>query len=553
MQSRTDNNAITFLMDEEFFQELHRQLSRILLSKPHAKTYVAIAMWSCDIHTQLPAVQVQDHQQTRQIAQRTLQDVLTALDAAGHRAYIILWEGSSVKGVTGFEQGAENRAVRQFAESLPNKNVHVYLESYKSTVSLGISVLSVGTSAFGFGASNHQKVVICAHQGKLTAILGGFNLSDEYSSPPDHGHAANYWHDTAVLLRGPAAADVQDEWLRRWNKQATGKNPLPPVSLGAQKVQVPTSKITIATTNSEQTTRENDIRDLMVHHIKEAKRYVYLENYALTDPAIVQALWQALSTNRRLLVVILINHPRSELFWAHTYWSYLHYYTFVHLSLARASSITVKSPEAQSDVNSYRFYAHSGSQTLTDDEVEFLEPEDSFCYWRERGGQRKLWRCHFDNITDLHAPTVLYGPRTAHTHTSSKGVRFRRWPYPHSKLALFDDSVAAIGSANWTYRSMEYDGEISAFIRSSSEVPAIRKKLLRHWWQNRLPDGDWSQMLNGWRIRAQDDNEELREAPDTRLNRLHCYIMPLKFGDFMHPSSTTFKFKTMMDATWKWY
>jgi phosphatidylserine/phosphatidylglycerophosphate/cardiolipin synthase-like enzyme len=97
----------------------------------------------------------------------------------------------------------------------------------------------------------------------------------------------------------------------------------------------------------------------------------------------------------------------------------------------------------------------------------------------------------------------MYGPRTT---TAFNGAP--QWPYPHSKLALFDDRYALVGSSNWTYRSMEYDGEITTMI---------------------------------------DDGDKVAQIPANR-----CFLVP-RPRDFVRPDAPTLKTKATMDAMWTWF
>lgn len=64
---------------------------------------------------------------------------------------------------------------------------------------------------------NHQKVVLADG----TAMLGGFNISDEYFAPPEE----NGWNDLAVTLQG-SAVDQLSRWfdeLERWSADPKAK------------------------------------------------------------------------------------------------------------------------------------------------------------------------------------------------------------------------------------------------------------------------------------------------------------------------------------------
>ena len=69
---------------------------------------------------------------------------------------------------------------------------------------------------------DHRKImVVDGHIG----FVGGINLSHTYENPPsagvppdgDTGHA--YWRDTAMEIRGPAAAELQKLFFDTWHKQ----------------------------------------------------------------------------------------------------------------------------------------------------------------------------------------------------------------------------------------------------------------------------------------------------------------------------------------------
>lgn len=475
MRQLSTNNEVKFLLDKEFIKEVHSKLIDIEKSHPSRDTFVSIGMWSADLKTQLPKL---GNQPTR-----TLEDALLALNQKKHHVRVILWAGSTVSGLTGYK---ERQKALSFQEWAADKDyLSVYLESYKSALSLknglviggvvglgcnwvvndsnlsklaGAVTTSVasGTSAFGWGASVHQKILVFSEKGKLTSIVGGFNLGNEYMCEPNHSLQDEYWHDTAVKITGQAAAGVYNEWIRRWNKQG-GDSTINKVRTLLQTTRG-RSAITIATTNSELSKRENDIREMMVDQIANARTSIYIENYAFTDPALVEALEKRLKKGN-ISVIVMINHPKNELFEANTTWSYFH--ADVHKKLKEANGGT----------------------------------------------------------------GVMYGARTAYTRTNSKNVTYKCWPYPHSKLAIFDNETLVIGTANWTYRSMEYDGEISAFISDKSLVPQISKRLLSHWYQTKDGNGPNDIDMSEW--------VRLAKASDTNAqDPIGCRIEKLVDADF---------------------
>jgi len=58
---------------------------------------------------------------------------------------------------------------------------------------------------------NHQKIAVADER---VAMLGGFNVSDEYFAPPDH----NGWHDLGFTVEGSLVGHVVDWYdrLQRW-------------------------------------------------------------------------------------------------------------------------------------------------------------------------------------------------------------------------------------------------------------------------------------------------------------------------------------------------
>src|SRR5262249_52484718 len=70
----------------------------------------------------------------------------------------------------------------------------------------------------------------------------------------------------------------------------------------------------------------------------------------------------------------------------------------------------------------------------------------------------------------------------ANTHKLIPGYNNHfRLIYVHSKLALIDDAIAFVGSANFTTRSMLYDGELSLQLNDAATVTAIRNRVFPHW------------------------------------------------------------------------
>lgn len=542
MRQQTQHNRVTFLLDEEFFEELHRQLIQVRDAPgPDAHNYVLIAMWLCKLRTALPAVSVHgvNHAASR------LDTILAQIAAAGRQVKFVLWNGSNpvveplrsllwlgVKiatlnyvneplgaGFLRFGGGAKVFAdeVRMWCNN--RANAEMYMESYR-------------TGYLTFGTSNHQKFIVTSVQNRLSALVGGFNLNEKYSAQPDHAAANQAWHDTAVLLEGPAAFVIQEEWRRRWNKQHwfTGDAPLPATAPAQVR---PTNirgrdyfsrKVTIATTNGEASPAEKHIRTLAIERIQAAQDYIYFENYAFTDPALITALAQKMVQAPNVKVMVVIHHPASPLYSTDTLWSYLQYYTFIKLALTRCTQIDA--------------VTNAGAQVI----LPAHNPQivESKMGWKLRwlnGVQRE---CPVTNITAIACPNFMYAPRT--TRLGPLPQQLPQWPYPHSKLSLFDDSFAMVGSSNWTYRSMEYDGEITAMIEAPGPATAIRTKLFEHWEAGLTVDN----------FSARSTQNAVNFAANN-IAANHCFMVPLSYGDFVKPDQATLVTKGTMDTMWTWF
>lgn len=539
MREETMGNDVTLLLDEEFFQELHRQLTRIKGIKKEPgddRTYVRIGMWLFKQTSLLPAVQVDvDGVQIDQAARR-VDEAIEEIANVGHRVQIVVWKGANlffeiphhlvnaVHWVTsavvdkdfrldpGFARKIGGSRVfgdklSRWAEKKPN--VDVYLEPYNVR----------RAKTLGYGFSNHQKFCVFSHRGKLEAIVGGFNINDTYSAKPDHSLPNERWHDTAVKIVGPAARTVENEWLRRWNKQFWfhPEPELPAIapSFFAIATKSNLSKITIATTNAESPRRaaEYDIRDLLVERIKEANNYIFLENYALTDPTLISELSRRATEVSDLKIIVLVTHTRNPFYRTDKDWAAMEWYAYVHLAIPRFKTVKIVKNTETID--------------LKKGDDSFVSVNASTFTWRNSGNVES---CALREIADLHVDVpVMYGPITTDsnggTGPPSVAEKKPQWPYVHSKLALIDDKYAFIGSSNWTSRSMIYDGEISAMIENTDVVGSMRERLFSHWEEGLTPEN--------WATQATSNKKNAKN-----LKKDKCYIMPLQFSDFVHPDKT---------------
>jgi phosphatidylserine/phosphatidylglycerophosphate/cardiolipin synthase-like enzyme len=138
---------------------------------------------------------------------------------------------------------------------------------------------------------HHEKTVIVDGE---VAFVGGIDMSDYAGDRFDTSeHPARRrlgWHDVGTRVRGPAVIDVHDHFALRW-RELTGEQlerPGPLAAAGEHTVQVVR---TIAEGMYDAVpSGEFRILESYVRAIREARRFVYLENQFLWAPEIVDLL-----------------------------------------------------------------------------------------------------------------------------------------------------------------------------------------------------------------------------------------------------------------------
>ncbi|PTL81865.1 hypothetical protein DAT35_21810 [Vitiosangium sp. GDMCC 1.1324] len=465
-----------------------------------------MAFWAASPNLRLNALAPMPH--------TTLEQRLLAVGNAGHDVKVILWDPGLIEQWAHPEMGAGHHAAsdafRTALDGKANGNISVYLERVNRYVP---------------GASNHQKIVITSVNGQRRVLVGGLNLDDWYWDTPAHpGGMGGYGgsiHDTAIHVEGPATDAVEQEWVRRWERSGlplrrnTAVQALRP-PIGGHSVNV-----TIATTNAEGWWRKADIQSLLCERIAAANQYIYLENYAITDPTIVAAIATRLSQPAPPRVILLVPFPQGGVY------SYLHYITYAKLAFQSCTSVVVPGPQESLLPVSTRTISRAGSSlwqlSQSYNAWSTLRSISSTFYNQWMENDRIQWRdaltpgagtqsCRLLDIIGFNGGIRMYSPLRVAAGGSSA-------LYIHSKLALIDDEVAVIGSANFNYRSMVYDGEIAAFIRNPTRVQQIRNALFAHW--NMGAPAAWDGTAQANRVAL--GNHTL--APGTR-------VIPLDIGDF---------------------
>ncbi len=182
------------------------------------------------------------------------------------------------------KQGVEIRVMYDGTNTV-NKLPHNYCRKLKK---MGISCKIFSPMhpfvSTHYNNRDHRKIIVI--DGK-TAFTGGINLSDEYMNLI---HPYGYWKDTAVMLRGQAAAGFSLMFLQMWN--AMEKNPSYQPYLPKMKETGLAEGFVIPFADTP-TDQERVGKTVYMNMINQAKRYVYIMTpYLILDGEMITALCQ---------------------------------------------------------------------------------------------------------------------------------------------------------------------------------------------------------------------------------------------------------------------
>jgi phosphatidylserine/phosphatidylglycerophosphate/cardiolipin synthase-like enzyme len=156
---------------------------------------------------------------------------------------------------------------------------------------------------------HHEKIVVIDGE---VAFVGGIDMTDLAGDRFDvRDHPARRrlgWHDVTTRIRGPAVRDVADHFDLRW-EELTGEQleqqPAPPPA-GQARTQV----VRTIADGMYRRVPHGDFRILesYVRAIRQAQRFIYLENQFLWSPEIVALLADKLRSppTERFRIVILL-------------------------------------------------------------------------------------------------------------------------------------------------------------------------------------------------------------------------------------------------------
>jgi phosphatidylserine/phosphatidylglycerophosphate/cardiolipin synthase-like enzyme len=621
-------NEVTFLLDgEEFFAALFDEIKnmRALLKKlketvgmPPPNTYARLAFWGFRAGSK----ELEDAARGMKLPLTSISvgdklvDELASLMEFGCQAEVILWHPLSLENLLPttkeIAEFHKNTAGKLLEKSKKMKDVRyrtgsarVFLEHYEGWL----------------GTSNHQKFAIFSFNGLRTAFVAGFNISPEYIDTIGHDYDVSgknpqsRWHDTAIRLRGPAAVAVEKEWLRRWSRAIAlqgSKNPgsnkhiysldgiraantayndtpqkmygpggvkkeelgvnrkeLPRLQAHPGKVSLSAHKgvnVKIVVNRTEKTTRVSQIKDELLALIDRAKRYIYLENYALTDPDLVRALYTRKQKQRSLQIFVVTVPGDCELDgtpkkkegkdggkngsggWGENELSYLTRRSWLQLAL--------RLPEMKGQKLWYRKKAGKGEQLIEVTRWEGITDaaprggattsvvstvknrwlqDDRLVIHLPHGKKKKI---SFADIDRLYLPEkggIYFYTPVRFTTWRAERVPIFRTVYVHSKLAIIDDRYVIVGSCNWTYRSLNYDGEMSACCANENLAKTVYRRLVEHYNYGKAPTPKLlhkhviEENLNKV-VKARTDKKVLAKV---RERKKKLMLMPIEHPDFL--------------------
>lgn len=285
---------------------------------------------------------------------------------------------------------------------------------------------------FHFG-SQHQKVLCVMGEQGLISFCGGIDFNPDRINS---GSGGNPLHDVHCRIRGPAAADVLQTFVQRWNDHPEGNllnRPRPngkgalivmnqaQASAGPHIVQIGRTFGRVNPPYGFARNGETTAREVICQAIRNAKRFIYTEDqYFVGNPEVEAALIAVLRNGIRHLTILL------------THW--------------RLSDLPLIQRHRHEFID--RLY-DAGSDKVR---VYALQPGPDDADFRDG--------------------------RVSHT-------------YVHAKIWIVDDEFAVIGSLNTNRRCWSHDSEIAAGIYDTSNERILTYRLA-HWLRINL----WQEHLN---------------------------------------------------------
>ncbi|MEM7508273.1 MAG: phospholipase D family protein [Pseudomonadota bacterium] len=341
----------------------------------------------------------------------------------------------------------------------------------------------------------HQKLAVADGE---HAVIGGLDVDERRYDNLNHSRPAEEtWHDASVLVEGPVADDIARHFAEQWNHHrarasealdlygAYRPDHAEPLPLPPAPCDVPAAKTDLASANDPHLqmlrtlsfrSREPGsslfprpaIRELLSAHlnlIRRARRLIYIETQFFRSRRIARALARAARANPDLGLILIL-------------------------------------PTAPEDI------AFKGRLSLA-----------------ERFGDHLQVRC-LDKVTRAfgsRAAILSPARRVPDRQPGRQRIAGAEMIYVHAKVAVCDDAVAIVSSANLNGRSLHWDTEAGVLCTDQKRVAHLSARLQAHWYPASMPEtgATGAEQAANW---AKTAAHEATLAPAARTSLLvpHC-------------------------------
>ena len=299
--------------------------------------------------------------------------------------------------------------------------------------------------------THHQKIAV-ADGARL--YVGGLDLNDRRFDTPNHDRPADEtWHDTQLLVDGPAAAAAEAHLRTFLDTVRDGTPPPPPGGLlrtlarrrsGGAPFLSPMPVLTEIGTAHEVWAMAS-------------RRLIYLESQFFRDRRFARTLARAARMTPELGLVLIL-------------------------------------PAAPDDV---AFGNNGGSDARYG---EFLQAKCVDILRRAFGDRLFIGSPAQPRAATGQGRAVTYGAPII---------------YLHAKVSIFDDRAALVSSANLNGRSFRWDTEAGVLLDRPEHVAALARRCGSHWLGRPVPEdfADPGRAVEAWRAQAR---ANARRAPEDR-------------------------------------
>lgn len=467
------DNDLEYLIDGVTVYKRTSDLLKAVATGAGGQGWVHMRFWECTPETTLEAG-------------ITFRDRIAQVAASGNEVRIILWKPSILATNGGFDYGvgAENARCKAVLEAIDPVHIKVELVEHPDIT----GALHTKTMIFGLGDS-------------VSVIVGGLNMNNAYYDAAPHNTSAQT-HDVAVEYRGPATVDVEKDFAAKWPASAGAvKGPLVPQPAGTMDIY--------ATRTNTPATRS--FHDELLQRVREAESFAYIENYAIHDPELINLLSSRIDAGRLtghpFTVILLVCDTVDDKY------SWLHYVTYCALSIASSSSVTYNDGSGPKTV----------TRAINGQTAWIMDTPWSGDWYENSEFEWDTGHTNIKNITNFVNDTPIY--KLVYC-TSASPAKFG-YIMVHSKVSIFDDKFAGIGSGNFNPRSMNQDDELTSFITSKDATPvlALRNAL----WGEHFPGGGGAFPTANWQTLAA-ANKALAAAGSVTVGRQ--YVLPIDISEY---------------------